>query len=370
MNPFKYGQVVNDNDFCPRPKLTKSIKGFIKSGQNIFVQGERRIGKTSLIMETINHTRAKRVYYVDLLEIKTVSGFCQRLAKALISFEYQNGIVEKILKALSQFKPTIGFDSLTGTPTISIDSVSKFTPDSINGLLDMLLSIHTHKPIVVVVDEFQDILNLKDSKEALAILRSKIQFHSSIPYIFSGSVRNKMFDIFNNPESAFFKSAISVEVKELNPKYFIEFLKNKFASGKRKISDSTIIKLFDIADNIPGDVQQLCAALWDITSYKDKISESNIPEALKLIFARESKGYEHILVQITEQQLKCLVGLAKIGGKSTQSATFLNISGISLPASVKKALNRLEKLKIVYRYEKEYKFINPFFKSWLIFKNL
>ena len=370
MNPFKYGQVVNGNDFCPRPKLIKIIKSFIKSGQNIYVQGERRIGKTSLIMEAIHSCRGKRVYYVDLLEIKTTASLCQRLAKALISFEQQNGVIEKILKSLSQLKPTIGFDTLTGTPTISIDPAIKFTPDSLNGLLDMLFDIHKKRNIVVVIDEFQDILNLRDSKEALAIFRSKIQFHSSLPYIFSGSIRNKMFDIFNNPESAFFKSAIPVHVCELDHQYFTKFLKDKFALGKRKITEKTITKIFNITDNISGDVQQLCMALWDTTSYNEKITEYNIPSALKLIFARESKGYEHILVQITDQQLKCLVGLAKKGGKSPQSAEFLSIAGISLPASVKKALNRLEQLKIVYRYENEYKFINSFFKSWLIFKNL
>lgn len=370
MNPFKYGQVVNGNDFCPRPVLTKSIKDFIKSGQNIYVQGERRIGKTSLIMETIHHCRSKRTCYVDLLEIKTTAGLCQRLAKALISFEQQSGFFEKILKSLSQLKPSIGFDTLTGSPTISIDPAIKFTPDSLNGLLDMLLSIHKKKPIVVVFDEFQDILNLREFKEVLAILRGKIQFHNSLPYIFSGSIRNKMYDIFNNPESAFFKSAIPIYVSELDTQCFVNFLKNKFALGKRTITDTAIDKIFSIADNIPGDVQQLCAAMWDTTSYKEKFSEKNIPAALKLIFARESKGYEHILVQITELQLKCLVGLAKKGGKSPQSEEFLIASGISLPASVKKALNRLQQLKIVYRYENEYKFINPFFKSWLIFKNL
>jgi len=361
VNPFKYGQIVNGNDFCPRPELTKTIKSFIKSGQNIYVQGERRIGKTSLIMETVSSCRGKRIFYVDLLEIKTTAGLCQRLAKALISFEQQNGILEKILKSLSQLKPTIGFDALTGTPTVSIDPAIKLTPDSLNGILDMLMESNNRKPLVAVFDEFQDILNLKDSKETLAILRSKIQFHSSISYIFSGSIRNKMFDIFNNPESAFFKSAIPVQVSELNHQCFSKFLMDKFNLGKRKITEKTINKIFNIAENVSGDVQQLCMALWDTTSYKEKITENNISIALKLIFARESKGYEHILVQITEQQLKCLVGLAKAGGRAPQSADFLSVSGISLPASVKKALNRLEQLKIVYRYEKEYKFINPFF---------
>lgn len=44
-------------------------------------------------------------------------------------------------------------------------------------------------------------------------------------------------------------------------------------------------------------------------------------------------------------------------------------NGITAPASIKKALNRLVQLKVIYRHEGEYKFVNPFFKSWLIWKN-
>ncbi|HLP47651.1 MAG TPA: hypothetical protein VK469_17025, partial [Candidatus Kapabacteria bacterium] len=58
-----------------------------------------------------------------------------------------------------------------------------------------------------------------------------------------------------------------------------------------------------------------------------------------------------------------------VGGKNLLSAEFLKVSGITQPSSVKKALQRLEQLKIIYVYKKEYKFINPFFRSWLIYKN-
>jgi hypothetical protein len=258
---------------------------------------------------------------------------------------------------------------LTGQPTISLDAAARLAPDSIDGLLDLVWSIHKRTPVVVVFDEFQDILNLPDAKEVLAILRSKIQFHVKIPYVFAGSVRNQMSEIFTHPESAFFKSAISVEVGPLDTGPFIKFLADKFAQGKRTVEKETMQKVFEIAENVPGDIQELCGALWETTSYKEAIRETNIKAALELIYARESKGYEAALVQLTSQQLKCLVGLAKMGGKAPQSSFFVQGVGLALPASVKKALNRLTQLKVIYRHQNEYKFINPFLKSWLIWKN-
>jgi len=369
MNPFKYGQVVKEEDFCPRPKLLGNIEGFVKSAQNILLQGERRTGKTSLIFEALRRLRKRHVVYVDLLEVKSSDDLCKRIIKAVISMEQQSGVAEKLFKSLSRLRPTLSVDPVTGQPTISLDASIRLQPDSIESIMDMIGIINRKKAIVVVFDEFQDILNLKDSKEALALLRSKIQFHSKIPYIFAGSIRNKMDDIFNHPDSAFFKSAIAINVGPIDREQFIAFLKSRFSLGKRSIDQSVLELIFKIAEDNPGDIQQLCGAIWETTSYKDIIDASIIPNALQLIYAREFKGYEAILVQLTANQVKCLVGLAKIGGKAPLSSEFVKEVGIELPATIKKSLTRLIQLKIIYRYQGEYKFVNPFFKSWLLFKN-
>ncbi|MBI4669242.1 MAG: ATP-binding protein, partial [Elusimicrobia bacterium] len=357
MNPFKYGRVVSGQDFCPRPELNKQLTEFIESGQNAMLEGERRMGKTSLVCEVIRRIKRRRMLYVDLLEIKTADDLCKRMVKAIISMERQAGFLEKALGSLSQLRPVVSADPLTGQPTISLDAAVRMKPDSIDGLLDLIQGAHKRTPLTVVFDEFQDILNLPDAKETLAVLRSKIQFHEDIPYIFAGSVRNQMKEIFTHPQSAFFKSAVPVEVGPLNAAVFTRFLTDKFALGKRVIDAAVIAKVIEVAENVPGDAQELCAALWETTSYRDAVKEANLAAALETIYAREAKGYETMLVQLTGQQLKCLIGLARLGGKAPQSAAFIQGAGLSLPASSKKALDRLGRLKIIYRHQGEYKFI-------------
>lgn len=369
MNPFKYGRVVGEEDFCPRPALLKQLVAFIRSGQNVVLQGERRMGKTSLIHEAVGRFKNCRMLYIDLLEIKTADDLCRRMVKALVSMEQRAGLLEKILKSLAQLRPVVSIDPLTGHPSITLDAAVTLKPDSIDGILDLADSVHKRKSIVAVFDEFQDVLNTPDSSEILALLRSKIQFHKTLPYIFAGSVRNKMTDIFTNPESPFFKSAASMDVGPLDSAAFGRFIADKFKLGKRTISKDLILEIQDIAENVPGDVQELCGAIWETTSHGDAISKANIGPALELIYSRETKGYEAALVQLTGQQLKCLVGLARMGGKSPQSSAFVQGAGFTLPASVKKALNRLIRLKVVYQHQGEYKFVNPFFKSWLLWKN-
>lgn len=370
MNPFKYGQVVNAEDFCPRPVLMKQVVEFIKTGQNIVLQGERRTGKTSLVFEAVRQLKKRSILYIDLLEIKDTDDLCKRMVKAIISLERKSGFLDKILRTLAQLRPVISIDPLTGEPSISLDAATSLKQDSIDGILDLVDDIYKRRALVVMFDEFQDIINLRSSKEALAALRSKIQFQGSIPYIFAGSVRNQMHDIFSNPDSPFFKSAIPLEVGPLDREHFKKFLKEKFATGKRTVDDDVLDTGFEITGDLPGDIQQYCGALWDTTPEKAGISRQSIPEAMRLIFSRESKGYESVLVLLTSNQLHCLVGLARFGGAKPFSGAFLQGIGIPSPASVKKALHRLVQLKIIYRHSGEFKFINPFLKEWLLWKNL
>ena len=369
MNPFRYGQVVSAKDFCPRPALSKQLKGFLTSGQNVVLQGTRRVGKTSLIYDTVRKMRGHRLLYIDLLEIKTLEDLAKRMATAIISLERQAGLIEKALTSLALLRPSVALDPISGQPSISLDTSTKLRPDSLIGLLDLIGEMHQRKRLIVAFDEFQDILNLPKASEALAILRGKIQFHSEIPYAFSGSVRNQMADIFTDPRSAFFKSAVTLDIGPLPEKGFLRFLTDRFASDKRHVMPELLTQVLELAEHVPGDVQGLCACLWETGAPGETVASKQLGPALELIYTRESKGYETALVPLSAQQLKVLIGLAHMGGDSPLSAAFLQKAGIALPASVKKALNRLVRMKIVYQHERRYKFVNPFFKTWLIWKN-
>ena len=62
MNPFKYGETVDGENFCRRPELARILKGYVESGQNVVMQGERRMGKTSLVLETVPPDFSKRSF--------------------------------------------------------------------------------------------------------------------------------------------------------------------------------------------------------------------------------------------------------------------------------------------------------------------
>ena len=141
----------------------------------------------------------------------------------------------------------------------------------------------------------------------------------------------------------------------------------KFTLGQRKIDDEVLEKVFKIANNIPGDIQQLCEAIWEVTTEKE-MSPDKLKNAIELIFAREQKSYENYIGLLTNIQLKCLMAIAKEGGNSVFSISFMKSAGFNNSSSVRRAVTRLTKLNILFESGGEYKFINPFFRAWLPYK--
>ena len=346
--------------------MLKNIIGYIQSSQNMVVLGERRVGKSSAVNEAISKCKIERLLYVDLLGIKSIDGLCKRILRAIVVLEQETGWFDKIIKTLSYLRPTISVDPLTSLPTVSFDASFEMKANSIPEVLTVIESLEKKRRLVVVFDEFQDILKLEDSHEALALMRSKIQFQGDIPYIFVGSIRHEMDKIFTHHDSPFFKSAIPLTVNTLPYGEFSRFLKKKFATGLRRINDDVLEKVFKIADNIPGDIQQLCEALWEVTSEKEIISLDKLKNAIELIFAREQKSYENYVGILTNIQVRCLMAIAKEGGKSVFSVSFMKAAGFNNPSSVRRAIIRLVKLNILFESSGEYRFINPFFRAWLV----
>lgn len=368
MNPFKYGMVVSGKDFCGRKALLKQICDHIISSQRLVILGERRVGKTSAVCEAANRCQNVRMLYVDLLGIKSVDGMCRRILKAIIVQEQKKGWFEKIFKSLAHLRPAISVDPITSLPTVSFDSSIELNADSIPEVFNLIESLGKNQILVVVFDEFQDILNLADAHEALALLRGEIQFQGKISFIFVGSIRHKMEEIFTNHDSPFFKSAITFTVDTLPYKEFSEFLNNKFSQGKRKVDDAVLEKAFQIAENIPGDIQQLCGAIWEISAEKEMISIDNLKSAIELVFAREQKSYESYIRLLTNIQLKVLTAIAKEGGNKVYSAAFMKPSGFTNPSTVRRAVNRLLQLSILFKSSGEYRFVNPFFRAWILYR--
>ena len=245
-------------------------------------------------------------------------------------------------------------------PVGSVDTKMAEDPRSMADVVSLVEKFAREERLFVVFDEFQEVKRLEDRDQVLAILRGKIQFLSDTCFVFSGSVRDDMVDIFTNPNSPFFKSALTLNVAALPDEDFAPFLIERFAAGKRKADRAFIDAVFNLTNRTTGDVQQVCSAVWNTTERGARLSEADIRPALQEIFAQEGSQFEAQTSRLTRHQFKMLVALAKLGGTRIYSADFMATAEMPSSAAAAKALKRLVADGLVYLFGDEYRFFNPF----------
>jgi len=366
MKPFRYGGVVSGDSFCARPKLEKTLQTYVKNCQNAVIIGARRMGKTSLIREATRKMKGVHVLYADFLNVRTLADFCDRMASGASQMISSKSLVQKTLGFLSRLRPTISLDSMTGSPVISLDARLANEKSSIDDLLNMIASFRKDGPLCVVLDEFQEVLKMDDPDQVLALLRSRIQFMDDVCFLFSGSVRSQMVKIFSDPDSPFYKSALTVSVGAIDDADFIPFIRSRFASAKRRIEDDMITKVLDYTGRVSGDVQELCDSLWQVSEPGDRLTEESLKLALEEIFRKESDAFMQMTSELTKFQLKALVAVARYGGRNVFSSGFMSRAGLPSSPATKRALDRLMAMNVLYCRDHEYHFFNPFFRDWLL----
>lgn len=365
MTPFKYGMVVDGENYCPRQELSRQFSRLLQGGSNIVIQGERRIGKTSFVRETVRSMCKMELVYVDLYCVKTIDEFCRRVVSAVTVLDKTSGFLRRTAKLIASLRPVLTIDSVSGAPQLTVDANAAKGIGSLEEVMDMLSAHAAKRRFCLVFDEFQDILDLEDADTILARLRAKIQFQNRTPHVFLGSVRNKMNEIFDSPRSPFFKSATSFTVGAIEPVEFKRFLSGRFKKAKRTVADDALDRIISIADGISGDVQELCETVWLASGDGDTIGDAEIDAGLQLVFAREGKSFGPTLSRLTGIQAAVLKGLARNGSVRPFSGDFMSACGIRNVGTVTRALARLSADEIIYEHGGSWRFNNPFFREWL-----
>lgn len=365
MLPFRFGMRVDGDEFCGRRRELAQLRSYMESAGRVYVVGERRIGKTSLVFEAARTLEGTRLVDVDLLAVRSLADITQRLAAAVVRAESGQARLLDLLKGLAQLRPTLGVDPSTGAPTVGFAPGAGGRPES----LESVFSLIAEWPgAIVVLDEFQDILSVPDHASVLAQLRGLVQKQPRASFVFCGSLRHRMEDIFTRDDSPFFKAAMRLQVGPIDRQEFSGFLAAKFTEGGRELNPDLLDTICDLCHDNPGDVQRFCTALWQVTSQGQAITSHDLPAAWEMVFAMHAQEYEVILRNLSAQQSQALRGLASLGGRSRLTGELLAATGIALLPSLAKALATLVGKGLVAKDGTEYRLCDPFLVRWLVMR--
>lgn len=73
-----------------------------------------------------------------------------------------------------------------------------------------------------------------------------------------------------------------------------------------------------------------------------------------------------MITRLTSVQLSVLRGIAATEHAHVFSGEFMSAYGIKNVGSVTKAIRRLVEDELIFEYDGEYRFENPFLKEWLL----
>lgn len=358
-NPFVYGEVVGGEYFVDREKELEELESHVKSGKSVVLYSPRGMGKTSLIKEFFK--RLPKEYscvLIDMFGTETRDDLAKEIVKGVAKSVY--GTLDKIRKSLGDFLSSLKFDIvLTSDGNLRFEPSRSPTNEELAEVLELAEKVAKKRaaPIVMAFDEFQEIGNLNG--EALEkLMRSKFQHHKNVVYIFTGSRRHLLNEIFGEERRAFYMFGRPMELGPISRGEFSKYISTKFEKSGGAISGAAIDRVLNITGGHPSFTQQLCYELWFISKRAD--DESLVEKAVASIITHEERHYLKMWENVTSLQRKLLEGLAKeeIGPYSQR---FISKYGLRSPANVRRGLELLEKKGLV----EEGKIPDIFFKEWL-----
>lgn len=317
-NPFNYLQFATGDRFYDREDIRKDLRSRFLSGQtNVVLYGPRRYGKSSLVAELTADLEAAGIPCITLDVVKVpsidlfVSAYAQKVYRRLAPVKFELRRLGDFFKSLRP-KLTFGADGEAG---ISFEAVgSEIGSEALTEVLDLPQRLlGKGKRAVVVFDEFQEVGDLLPDDRFERVMRSVIQRHTQVSYIFLGSRYHMLRRMFTDHNRPFYKSALTILLDKPPVEESVRFVRARFQSGKLTISPELAARLVARADNIPYFIQQLGFEVFRRVRETDRktVAEQDLTEAYGNLAGFNRDQYEQLMLTFSTAQKKLLVALAR-----------------------------------------------------------
>ena len=370
-NPFQYGGVVGGAAFCNRKRELDDLVRAMENSEKLFVYSERRLGKTSLIRSALNALAKDRYVtaYIDLWPTDGETSFITTTARAMA--ESMSGTVDQLLDTakglFSRLVPSVTTDH-EGRPKVTFG----LSPESQRGpeMEEVLaapakIASRGKRKVVIVFDEVQQILEYENDL-AERRLRSIIQKHEAVSYIFLGSRKHLIQKMFLDRSRPLYRAAGHYPLGPIEAKHWLPFIRRKFRDAQKGITDDVILEVCGLTEGHPFYTQHLCHALWELCEQGAGISADSVNTALKVLLDRESYAYTALWDSFALNQRRLIKGLAlEPKGVKLFSASFVRQYGLGSASNGQRAVEGLLKRDLIDRDNGSFVIADRFFRIWI-----
>lgn len=367
-NPFVTNGYAGAEYFCDREEETRTILELLTNGNNIALMSPRRLGKTDLIRHSFSRPEIVRDYYTFVIDIYSTSSVAEMVnvfGKTIIDALRPQGraVWERFLSILSSLRSEITFD-INGQPIWSLGMSTIRNPELTLDEIFRYLGA-ADKPCLVAIDEFQQIAHYSDGALE-ALLRTHIQRCSNAHFIFSGSRRHLMGEMFTSPSRPFYQSVTLMNLRPLDKEHYKVFAKTKFEERNRRLDTSIVDILFDTFSGITSYIQRVMNVLFMKTAEGSLCSSSMVEEAISYTIDIASDTYSTLLMQMPHKQREVLVAIGRDGGaRNVMSGAFAKRHHLPSPSSVSSAVKGLLEKDLITVDDGVYTVQDRFLALWI-----
>lgn len=335
-NPFLINKYVSPDYFCDREKETDTLISALKNGRNITLISPRRMGKTGLIKNAFHNIgNDGYCFYLDIYQTKSFASFVKMLGKAVLgSIESEPmKLLQRVAQAFRSLRPSMSIDGVTGEPSLSLDIVDNEAEKSLEEILGYLEK--ADKPCYIAIDEFQAIATYPETQTE-ALLRSHIQQMTNVQFIFAGSERHVMINMFGNASRPFYQSTQTMHIDVIDREKYLQFAQRLFSQHERQITDEAFYTVYDRMQGHTWYVQYICNRLFELG---DKTIDKPTVETTIVDIINEYEGTFYSMNKLLSVgQLKLLTAIAQeYQVKEVLSNKFLQSHALGAASSVRTA---------------------------------
>jgi AAA+ ATPase superfamily predicted ATPase len=367
-NPFLTYGYNGPEYFCDRTEETKRLTSLLVNGNHVALMSPRRMGKTGLIRHCFAQQELQKDYYLFLVDIyatKSLSELIYELGRAILSVlkSKEQKAWERFIQVVGSLRTGITFDAL-GQPSWNLQLGDIQSPKvSLDEIFQYLSS--ADKPCIVAIDEFQSIMDYPE-QNVEALLRTYIQNCNNARFVFSGSKRHMMGEMFSSPARPFYQSASTISLKPIPLDSYSSFISDHFNQGGMKIENDAISYIYEKFEGTTWYIQKICNELYAMAENDVPYGINEVDTAISYALEEKDDTYQDLLARLSAKQKALLIALAH-AGRDVQptSGDFIKKYHLTSASAVQRSLSALQDKDIVTSNNGKYYIYDYFLYFWL-----
>lgn len=365
-NPFITSGYIAPEYFCDREEETRQLVLDIQGHSHTVLISPRRMGKTGLIEHCFNQEAIKREFHTIFIDIYSTLNLNDlvlllgnKICKSLKSKDKQ--LLEMFVKVVKSIQFTIGFDEagmMNGSFGLGDIKDSQKSLEEIFQYLE-----EAQRPCVVAIDEFQQIEKYPE-KNVEALLRTHIQHCKNATFIFAGSQRHIIQNMFASASKPFYNSSNIMSLGAIPKEKYAKFAVQKFSDFGKTCPIELIENLYD---RLEGHTWYMQAVLYLAFYMTEKAcTQTILDDALKKKVSDNANVFESMFYGLNERQRAVLKAIASEGKASQmQSVALIQKYGLVSASSVQSAIKQLLDKDLITKEGSTYRVDDRFFGMWL-----